>query len=208
MAAAGLGHRRRFVQAASALGFAGEQASIDFGTSTAANVVVTGALTNHGSIDLDGSLTAGTIDNAGTLQAVGSSTVTSRAVSSSGTVAAIDGTLCLPDAPSQLRGGVLDGGSWDALCGDVVAPGDISTHSGGRVVVSGAPVSLGGCADGGGTLAVVGTYTQHAGALTSLTTGTLSARALTIGSGSALTGTGSVQGRLTNDGRSSLQERS
>jgi hypothetical protein len=66
------------------------------------------------SVSLTGTLAAGTIENPGLLVAVGGrSTITSPALSNTGTIEVFDGTLRLTDEPLQLHKGTLTGGTLD-----------------------------------------------------------------------------------------------
>jgi hypothetical protein len=120
----------------------GEEASVDFGEQASTEVNITDALLNQGNFLIDGTLSAGAIVNPGGIESQGESTIVSRSFSSPGTVAAIDGTLRVPDAPVQLQKGNLSGGSWDDYRSVLVLPEAIRHISGGTVGVSGEAAAL------------------------------------------------------------------
>lgn len=108
----------------------GHTATLILGASnTKDSMTVATLLTIAGNVNLDGStLTAGRINNLGGIQSQGNSSVSSAALSGAGNVAAVGGKLTLVDAPLNLSGGTLTGGSWSALNGGILSlPSDITT---------------------------------------------------------------------------------
>lgn len=221
----------------------GQGASLLFGSGS---VSIAASLTDQGFITLTGTrLSAGSVDvqAPGNLTSDGNSSVTSPALSNTGTVTVdTGGTLRLTDNPAQLQNGNLSGGSWN-VSGVLVVPGDIT-----QITAQGTVVSLGGIgsamqdasgnnalaaltsvgsgaalgileaasltvvqgltshgvvdvgAGGGGSLTVSGIYTQAPGATTNMSTGSLSATSVSVQSGSALQGNGTVASSVTDNG--------
>jgi hypothetical protein len=125
------------------------------------------------------------------------------------------GVIDLPQDISQLSGGagvdledqssIQDPAGHSALSTlTAIAPGSVlaatqSPLSLGGDLVSQGEIDLGGFV-GGGSLSIAGTYTQDSGALTALNQVTLTAQAVSIGSGSKLLGAGTIDGAVTNSG--------
>jgi hypothetical protein len=117
-----------------------EGASLLFGSGTAgAGVSIATSLTTQGFITLNGtSLSAGSIGQSapGALTSEGTSSITSPAFSSTGTVTVSTGTLRLADSPVQLKNGTLNGGGSWLVTGVLTVPGDIAHITGQGTVVS------------------------------------------------------------------------
>jgi len=159
----------------------GTGTSVDFGGNATASVTISDILISDGTVLLDGRLSAPKIDNAfalagaGTLASPGNATITSPALSSTGLIGALFGTLRLTDDPLQLRSGTLTSGILQVVDGTLILNGDISSIAAGQIQLVGLPNRIenknGGNAlaslssigqngvlgvDGGGSLAVNG----------------------------------------------------
>jgi hypothetical protein len=90
---------------------------------------------NLGNVQLDNSsLTVPRFVNGNGIQTQGTSVLTSPALTNTGDVTALSGSLTLPDSLGQLSNGTLSGGSWSALAnGTLVLPGDITSLTSGQV---------------------------------------------------------------------------
>jgi hypothetical protein len=109
------------------------------GGPSGAKIAIATLFYNDAYVELESSyaLDAGAINNPGGIDVVaGDSTIASPSFSNTGTLAAVDGTVQLLDAPRQLRSGVLSGGTWDAYGGKFVLPQDIAAIAGGTVAIS------------------------------------------------------------------------
>jgi hypothetical protein len=120
----------------------GPEATVVFGFTSTGVATIAKGLVDQGNVEVNGTLTAASIDDSGGLESVGRSTVTSPALNASGDVSVVDGTLRLTDAPAQLQGGTLSGGTWDSFDGVLSVPQDISSITGGTVVIGGAGAAL------------------------------------------------------------------
>jgi hypothetical protein len=117
----------------------GNEATVDFAGTAGhpSRVRVATTLDNLGNVELDtSSLSAAQVDNGNGLESVGASVLTTPALHNSGDVVALEGSLTLPDSFTQLRGGTLTGGSWEALDNGVLGlPGDVTRLASGLVAL-------------------------------------------------------------------------
>jgi hypothetical protein len=159
----------------------GEESTIDVGGTgpqVRSRLSVATTLVNQGNLGVFGSTVhSPVIDNTNGIESDRTSTITSAGLSNRGTVAVIDGRLTVPDAPAQLSGGTLSGGTWDATsAGTLVLPGPVSDLAAGQIMVSGPQSILAGghnalaglaTIGGGATLAVAGGTLPISGSLSS-----------------------------------------
>lgn len=91
-------------------------------------------LDNLGNVELDNSsLTVPQFANRNGVESQGTSVLSSPALTNTGDVVALAGSLTLPDSLGQLSNGTLNGGSWEALDnGTLVLPGDITSLKSGQ----------------------------------------------------------------------------
>jgi hypothetical protein len=97
-------------------------------------------ITSDSGLLIDGTLSAPTIDNAGSISTGtggGASTITSPALSNTGVLEADNGTLRLTDNPLQLDNGTLNGGTLmvvsDPASNAIIVNGDISSIAAGAI---------------------------------------------------------------------------
>jgi hypothetical protein len=120
----------------------GPESTVVFGFTSPGTATIAKRLLDQGNVEVNGTLTAASIDDSGGLESIGESTVTSPALNASGSVSVVDGSLRLTHAPAELKAGTLSGGTWDAYRSVLSLPRDISDISGGRVDIGGSGAAV------------------------------------------------------------------
>jgi hypothetical protein len=97
-------------------------------------------------VELHGTLAARRIDNPGALSTWNTASITSPALSNTGSIDADNSTLQLTDAPLQLHNGTMTGGTLEVSAGPlgdaIILPGDINSLAAGEIDLAGGPSSI------------------------------------------------------------------